>query len=83
MQLSPVVLENLGARCYSAIGYEADDVIASLVQWARNKRLNAVVVSEDKDMLQLIDTGVHVLRSIFEEDLTVMGTRKTHDYITC
>lgn len=73
MQLCPMVLESMGARCYSAVGFEADDVIASLVHWARGRKLNAVVVSEDKDMLQLIDTGVHVLRSIFEEDLAVMG----------
>ena len=78
MQLCPVVLESMGAKCYHAVGFEADDVIASLVQWARSKYLSAVVISEDKDMLQLIDTGVHVLRSIFEEDLFVMGAPHRH-----
>lgn len=65
--------EALGARCFEALGFEADDVMASLAAWARTKALNAVVVSEDKDMLQLVRTGVHVLRSIYPPDLYLLG----------
>ena len=37
---------------------EADDVIASLVRWARKKGHKVVIVSADKDLLQLVGDGV-------------------------
>ncbi len=60
-RLAPLVMEELGCRCFQLEGYEADDIMASLSDWGRGKGLNVVHVSVDKDMLQLIDTGVHVL----------------------
>lgn len=39
-------------------GMEADDVIASLVRWARGKGKRVVIVSADKDLLQLVGEGV-------------------------
>jgi 5'-3' exonuclease len=73
LKLIAPVLEALGARCYVSEGFEADDVMASLTVWARERGMNAVMVSEDKDMLQLIGTGVHVLKSVFEVDLQLIG----------
>ncbi|MEN6441362.1 MAG: DNA polymerase I [Syntrophobacter sp.] len=35
-------------------GYEADDLIATLVQWASTQSLDVVIVSADKDLHQLI-----------------------------
>jgi 5'-3' exonuclease len=66
-RLAPLVMEELGGRCFQKPGYEADDVIASLSEWGRRKGLNVVIVSVDKDMLQLIDTGVHVLNPFVKE----------------
>jgi DNA polymerase-1 len=39
-------------------GMEADDVIATLVRLARGNDINVVVVSADKDLLQLVGAGV-------------------------
>lgn len=39
-------------------GYEADDVIATLVRKAKAEGLRVVVVSADKDLLQLVDDDV-------------------------
>lgn len=36
-------------------GYEADDLIATLTQWCRSQDLDVVIVSADKDLLQLIE----------------------------
>lgn len=41
-------------------GYEADDLIATLARKAKEKSLEVVVVSSDKDMLQLVDDKVKV-----------------------
>jgi len=41
--------------------YEADDVIGTLACQARNEGMEAVIVSSDKDMLQLVGNGVTML----------------------
>lgn len=59
--IAPQVLEYLGCKCFAKEGYEADDVMATIGRWSREKGLNVVHVSTDKDMLQLIEPGVHVM----------------------
>ena len=41
-------------------GYEADDVIASFAHKASQHHIEVVIVSSDKDILQLVDDGVRV-----------------------
>jgi DNA polymerase I len=42
-------------------GYEADDVIGTLARQAAARGVNAVIVSGDKDFVQLIDKGIWIL----------------------
>src|SRR5436190_19444897 len=42
-------------------GYEADDVIASMVSRAREQGLDVMVVSGDRDVYQLVEDGVRVM----------------------
>lgn len=42
-------------------GFEADDVLATLTRLCHSKQMNVVIVSIDKDMLQLIRPGVHIM----------------------
>jgi DNA polymerase I len=42
-------------------GYEADDVIASLAQQATTKRLETMIVTSDKDLMQLVTEHVRIL----------------------
>lgn len=44
-------------------GYEADDVIATVVKKMHRDGLETVIVSDDKDMLQLVGPGVKVFNS--------------------
>jgi DNA polymerase-1 len=44
-------------------GYEADDVIGAMAKKAAKENLDVLVVSNDKDMMQLVDGQVHVLRA--------------------
>ncbi len=44
-------------------GYEADDVIGTLAKQGVKKKLDVLVVSNDKDMMQLVNSGVRILRT--------------------
>ncbi|MBZ5701788.1 MAG: DNA polymerase I [Acidobacteriia bacterium] len=44
-------------------GYEADDVIGVLARQAAKKHLEVLLVTNDKDMLQLVGNGIRVLRT--------------------
>ena len=52
------IVEAWGMVPIEAPGFEADDVIATLVTQARNKGRRVVVVSADKDLLQLVGPDV-------------------------
>jgi DNA polymerase I len=59
----PLIREVLAALRIPVVevpGYEADDVIATLVEQATGEGLPAMVVTGDRDMLQLVDDGRHV-----------------------
>jgi DNA polymerase-1 len=44
-------------------GFEADDVLGALAQQAAKQGLDVLLITNDKDMMQLVDTNVRVLRS--------------------
>lgn len=43
------------------IGFEADDLIASYTKAARADGMEVIIVSSDKDLMQLVQEGVHLL----------------------
>src|SRR6478672_2661721 len=58
--LMPLV-EAFGYTNVKVEGYEADDVIASLVRRAREEGLEVMVVSGDRDVYQVVGEGVRVM----------------------
>ncbi len=54
--------EALRLKRFEAPGYEADDLIAALVSLAKASGLEVLIVSGDKDLLQLVEDGVRVLK---------------------
>jgi DNA polymerase I len=58
--LHPLV-EAMGYENVKVPGYEADDVIATLVTQAREKGIEVMVVTGDRDMFQLVQPGVRVM----------------------
>ena len=42
-------------------GYEADDIIASYTKLARNQKMDSLIVSSDKDLMQLVNENVSML----------------------
>jgi len=72
----PIAIEWINKMGYKTLGkegYEADDMIATVVKFAKQKGIHVRVVSHDKDLYQLIDDGRVVLvdaikNSIIDED---------------
>ncbi|MDR2789853.1 MAG: DNA polymerase I [Campylobacteraceae bacterium] len=60
----PIAIEwikKMGFARYFEDGYEADDVIASMVKFAKASDLKVRIVTHDKDLYQLIDGGKVVI----------------------
>ena len=58
--LRPLV-EAFGYRNISVEGFEADDVIAALVEQARGRGIPVMVVTGDRDAYQLVTDGVRIM----------------------
>ncbi len=54
----------LGIACLDKAGYEADDIIGTLAHQAREKGVEVVIVSGDKDFAQLIGPNVSMLDTL-------------------
>ena len=62
-QLSPIknFLKAMNIPIYEMQGYEADDILATLSKKAEQQGMNAVIVSSDKDLLQLVSENITTL----------------------
>jgi DNA polymerase-1 len=72
----------LGVPQTEAVGFEADDVIASYVEAGIEKNLEVVIVSSDKDLMQLVRDGDHGKRSVGLWDtmkLRLVGPKEVRD----
>ena len=67
--LSRKICEVLGIKCLEIDNYEADDIIGTFADMITKINEHALIVSSDKDLLQLINDNVSV------------KLLKTHDYI--
>lgn len=55
------VVEALGITIYSQEGYEADDVIGTLARQANGRGLEALIVTGDNDLLQLVNDNTRAV----------------------
>lgn len=60
-------------------GYEADDVIGTFARQAEKTGIHTVIVTNDKDLCQLVDDNVHVLRTDRNGGLTLMDSKAVEE----
>ncbi|HUT24271.1 MAG TPA: 5'-3' exonuclease H3TH domain-containing protein, partial [Sumerlaeia bacterium] len=72
------VLEAMAVPTRSIEGYEADDIIGALARLAVERGLAATIVSADKDLFQLVDDRVSMLRSL-RDDMSLYGPREVKE----
>ena len=57
------VVDTLGIPVFEQEGYEADDLLGTLARQAGEQGVDTLIVTGDRDLLQLVDTRTHVLTS--------------------
>ncbi len=57
------VVETLNIPIFTAPGFEADDVLATLARQAEAQGVHTVIVTGDRDILQMVDDRISVLTS--------------------
>ena len=62
------LLEAMRIPVLSYAGFEADDVIGAMARQAEEAGLEVVVVSSDKDMLQLVGEGISMLNPMKDDE---------------
>lgn len=64
MNLIKDVLRAMNIPIFEQEGYEGDDIIGTMVKWAEKQDINSIIVTGDKDALQLITekTSVHLTK---------------------
>ena len=78
LQIEPIhrIISLMGIRLIMVSGVEADDVIGTLAEQARQKKLNTVISTGDKDMTQLVCESVSVVNTMSGELLDESGVIK-------
>lgn len=67
------VVEAMRIPFISVAGFEADDIIGTLAHRAVRKKIDAYMVTGDKDFLQLLEPGVFIYNIKPKGDLEIMG----------
>ena len=77
-QIEPIhqIITLMGIKLIMIPGVEADDVIGTLAEQARQKRLDTVISTGDKDMTQLVCKNVSVVNTMSGELLNERGVLK-------
>jgi DNA polymerase-1 len=70
MEYFPKIVHGLGWPCLAVPGVEADDVIATLVERAKERGWEVVIYSADKDIMQLIGDGVTMIDALHQKTYT-------------
>ena len=77
-QIEPIhrIIELMGIKLITISGVEADDVIGTLADQARQKQIDTVISTGDKDMTQLVCKNVKVVNTMTGELLDSKGVEK-------
>jgi DNA polymerase-1 len=71
------VVQALNIPIFTAEGYEADDVLATLARQAARQGVDSLIVTGDRDILQVVDDDIHVLTSGRQFSDTIIYTPKS------
>ncbi|MCK5110173.1 MAG: DNA polymerase I [Arcobacteraceae bacterium] len=64
------LIDKMGFASAKRVGFEADDIIASLAYEGKNQGLNIRIVSHDKDLYQLIEEDISMFDPMKKKEIT-------------
>ncbi len=73
------ITRDLGYAVVRKEGYEADDVIANLTKQARERGLEVIILTGDKDLYQLVDDHVKIVDTDKDNQLEVIGAQEVRE----
>jgi DNA polymerase-1 len=72
------IISAYGIAVFEKEGYEADDIIATMAEIAKEEGLSVTIVSSDKDILQLVDEDTLVF-SPYKDEGTLYDNKKVFE----
>lgn len=69
-------LEAMNVAVLELSGYEADDLIATLAKYFSTRGVEVIIVSGDKDLMQLVGDGIRLLDSGKDKWIDIEGVRE-------
>ncbi|MEA4972304.1 MAG: DNA polymerase I [Candidatus Metalachnospira sp.] len=75
MPILKEVLNAMNITCFEMAGYEADDILGTMAKIAEDKGMKAIVVSGDRDLLQVCSENIKV-----RIPKTIKGKTEVEDY---
>ena len=73
------IVDGLGYRVIREEGYEADDVIAKIVELSEGRDIDVLVLTGDKDLAQLVDERVKLVDTTDNSELEVTGPAEVEE----
>jgi DNA polymerase I len=70
------LLEAFNIKAIKIPGVEADDIIASLIQLAKKEEKNVVIISGDKDLMQLVDDNTYMMDTMKNKKYDIIGVQE-------
>ena len=75
------VSSNLGYFNSKMIGFEADDIIGTLSELSKGKNIETVIISSDKDLLQLVSDSDNIKVQLPKTGMKVFSEMKEQDIL--
>lgn len=73
------IVADLGYRVIREEGYEADDVIAKVVELSKGQDIDVLVLTGDKDLAQLVNERVKLVDTTDNSELEVTGPEEVEE----
>lgn len=70
------VLEAMNVAVLELGGYEADDLIATLAKYFSTRQIEVIIVSGDKDLMQLVGDGIRLFDSGKDKWIGIEGVKE-------
>ena len=65
------VVKSLNIKILEKVGYEADDVIATVATKAKEEGFEVLIVSSDKDLMQLVDDKIFMYDTMKNKEIHI------------